>query len=204
VPVNGTVVESGVSGSVTATVSYSRSGVYTVGATVTDDDGGSASRSSTLDIPAYLVVYDPDGGFVTGGGWIWSPAGAYASDPTLTGRASLGFVAKYRAGASTPAGNTEFQFKTGGLKFESTSYEWLVVAGHRAQFKGEGTINGAGRYGFMLTAVDGDLRGTGTDAFRIRIWDLSTGSVLYDNKRSETDDSDAATALGGGSIVIHR
>ena len=44
---------------------------------------------------AFLVAYDPSGGFVTGGGWIDSPAGAYAPDPTLTGKANFGFVSKY-------------------------------------------------------------------------------------------------------------
>ena len=29
------------------------------------------------------------------------------------------------------------------------------------------------------------------------------GSVVYDNKMGEDDNSNATTALGGGSIVIH-
>ena len=45
----------------------------------------------------FLVpVYDPSGGFVTGGGWINSPAGAYAPNPSLTGRATFGFNTKYQ------------------------------------------------------------------------------------------------------------
>jgi hypothetical protein len=32
------------------------------------------------------VIYDPSGGFVTGGGWINSPLNAYAADPTLTAK----------------------------------------------------------------------------------------------------------------------
>jgi PKD repeat protein len=180
---------------------YTGPGVYTVRMTVTDDDGGVSSQR----VFQYVVVYDPNGGFVTGGGWIWSPAGAYAADPTLTGKASFGFVAKYLPGANKPGGNTEFQFKAGSLNFRSTSYDWLVVAGTQAKYKGEGTINGGGAYGFTLTAVDGALPGGGgTDAFRIKIWDLATGAVVYDNKMSEGEDSDAATALGGGSIVIHK
>ena len=60
--------------------SYASGGSYTVRLTVTDDDGGSDSESFQ-----YVVVYDPDGGFVTGGGWIDSPAGAFTADPDLTG-----------------------------------------------------------------------------------------------------------------------
>ena len=41
------------------------------------------------------VVYDPSAGFVTGGGWIDSPEGAYIPDPSLTGKANFGFVSKY-------------------------------------------------------------------------------------------------------------
>jgi len=151
------------------------------------------------------VVYDPSGGFVTGGGWIDSPEGAYAADASLTGRATFGFVSKYQKGAKVPTGSTEFQFKVAGLNFKSASYEWLVVAGAHAKYKGVGTINGAGNYGFMLTATDGQIAGGGgVDTFRIKIWDKDNGdAVVYDNQMGEGDDSYAGTALGGGSIVIH-
>ena len=185
-------------GAVSAT-SILPAGVYTVTLRVTDDDGASGTSTAT----AYIVVFDPSAGFVTGGGWIPSPAGAYAPDPAVSGKANFGFVAKYHRGASTPSGNTEFQFKAGGLHFKSTGYEWLVVAGSRAKFKGEGTIDGAGRYGFQLTALDGGPSGE-ADGFRIKIWDLAGGGVVYDNKMGEGDDSDASTALGGGSVTIHR
>ena len=53
-----------------------------------------------------------------------------------------------RKGADVPSGNTEFQFKAGDLNFHSTSYEWLVVAGNKAQFRGAGMINGVEGYTF--------------------------------------------------------
>jgi hypothetical protein len=121
----------------------------------------------------------------------------------LTGKANFGFVSKYQKGATIPSGNTEFQFKAGNLNFKSSSYEWLVIAGARAQFKGEGTINGAGNYGFMLTAIDGQISGGGgSDKFRIKIWDGET--IVYDNQIGDLDDADPLTLLGGGSIVIHK
>ena len=46
-----------------------------------------------------FVVYDPSGGFVTGGGWINSPASAYVAAPDLAAKASFGFVSKYEKGA---------------------------------------------------------------------------------------------------------
>jgi hypothetical protein len=180
---------------------YTTPGVYTVKLTVTDDDGGVGES-----IYQYVLVYDPAGGFVTSGGWITSPAGAYVPDPALTGKANFGFNSKYKQGQSTPSGNTEFQFKVADLNFKSSSYEWLVVAGSHAKFKGVGTINGGGNYGFMLTATDGQISGGGgVDKFRIKIWDKNNGdAVVYDNQMSEGDDSNAGTALGGGSIVIHK
>ena len=202
--VDGRVVERNGSGTATATVTYAQAGVYTIRAVVTDDDNGSESRSSALDVPAYVVVYDPNAGVVTGGGWIESPEGAYAPDPSLSGQATFGFVAKYVPGASTPIGHTEFLFHTGSLNFSSMSYDWLVVASSKAKYKGEGTINGAGRYGFMLTAIDGGNEDGTDDAFRIKIWDLASGRVVYDNHRNEGDDSDASTALAGGAIVVHK
>ncbi|NJC94891.1 MAG: hypothetical protein C3F07_12345 [Anaerolineales bacterium] len=110
-----------------------------------------------------------------------------------TGKATFGFVSKYKKGASIPEGTTEFQFKAGGLNFHSDSYDWLVVnqGGTNAQFKGYGTINGAGNYGFMIWAGDGS-----PDTFRIKIWDATTEEVVYDNGMDQP--------IGGGSIVVHK
>jgi hypothetical protein len=162
-------------------------GIYPVELTV--DDGIDTDAAFT-----YVVVYDPSAGFVTGGGWIDSPAGAYAPDTSLTGKATFGFVSKYKKGAEVPTGNTEFQFKAGDLNFHSSSYQWLVVTGSdAAKFKGVGTINGAGEYRFMIWAGDNE-----PDTFRIKIWtegEFEDETVVYDNGSDQT--------IGGGSIVIH-
>lgn len=39
----------------------------------------------------------------------------------MTGKATFGFVSKYKKGATLPTGETEFQFKAGNLNFMSTS-----------------------------------------------------------------------------------
>jgi len=179
---------------------YSLTGVFAVTLTVTDACG----LSDTKDYE-FIVVYDPSAGFVTGGGWIDSPKGALISDPELTDRANFGFVAKYLKGKSYPDGNTEFQFKAGNLNFKSTDYDWLVIADSKAQFKGNGTINGLGNFGFMLSAIDAELTpSVTTDCFRIKIWDKDDGdNVIYDNQLSVADNADPTTTIGGGSIVIH-
>jgi len=168
--------------------------------TVTDDGGFDTAAAS---IP--VVVYDPSGGFVTGGGWVMSPVGAYPADPDLTGKASFGFVSKYAKAATQPSGNTEFNFQTAGMNFKATSYDWLVVAGAKAQYKGHGTVYGVDGYQFMLTGVDGQLAGGGgADKFRIKIWDTATDTVIYDNQLGGLDSAPLNTALSGGSIVIHK
>lgn len=196
----GIVSEAGGSGTVAGAHTYTTLGVYTITLTVIDPFG--ASDESQFQ---YVVVYDPNGGFVTGGGWINSPPGAFTATPSLTGKANFGFVSKYQNGASVPTGDTEFQFKAGNLNFKSTSYDWLVVAGAKAKYKGSGTINGAGDYAFQLSATDGQVNGGGgVDKFRIKITSKSGGGVIYDNQMGNPDTADASTAIAGGSIVVHK
>jgi hypothetical protein len=194
----GAVVEASGTGTCTGSHAYTAPGVYTILVTVTDDDLGVGTDT------VMVIVYDPNGGFVTGGGWIDSPAGALTADPLATGRANFGFVSKYKKGATAPDGSTEFQFQAGDLNFHSSSYQWLVVNanGCRAQYKGTGTINGAGSYGFMLWATDGNCTAEpGPDKFRIKIWNASNeSSVVYDNGVVYPN----GQPLAGGSIVVHK
>jgi hypothetical protein len=164
-------------------------GVYTLVVTATDIAG-----NSTDSEPVFFVVYDPSGGFVTGGGWIDSPVDERYDYMHVGGKASFGFVSKYKKGATVPTGQTEFVFRAGDLNFHSSSYQWLVVTGSNyARFKGTGTINGDGPYRFMLWGGDGQ-----PDTFRIRIWEEDgegTEFDVYDNGFDQ--------AIGGGSIVVH-
>jgi len=187
--------------SASPTHSYTAPGLYNAALTVTDDEGAQ-STDSTL-----VVVYDPSAGFVTGGGWINSPPEAYTPDPLLTGKATFGFVSRYKKGATTPTGVTEFQFKVADLNFHSDSYQWLVIAGAKAIYKGVGTINGEGNYGFMLSAIDAGLtpQKDDVDTFRIKIWDKDNGdTVVYDNHIGASEDANPSAAIAGGSIVIHK
>lgn len=184
---------------VTATFPVPNAGVYDLCV-----HGKDAAGNTGPDDCIFLAVYDPEGGFVTGGGWIWSPVGAYVGT-TLEGKATFGFVSKYQKGANVPTGQTQFQFHVANFNFHSTSYQWLVVAGAKAQYKGSGTVNGIPGYGFLLTATDGQINGGGgVDKFRIKIWD--SGGVIYDNVLGALEDIDAADPqdIAGGSIVIHK
>ena len=52
-------------------------------------------------------------------------------------------------------------------------------------------------------AIDSINGGGGVDKFRLKVWDIGTGSVVYDNQLGADDGAAPTTALGGGSIVIH-
>lgn len=178
---------------------YTSPGVYTLQILVEND----CQLKSVFDYK-YVVVYDPEGDFVTGSGTIFSPAGASPQYPNATGTASFGFVSKYDKTKTVPKGNTEFKFIAGNLSFVSTSYEWLVVSGNKAKFKGRGTVNGIPGFQFMISAIDGDLTQKGNpDLFRIKIWNEQTGVVVYDNEMNRETDADPKTSIQSGSIVVH-
>ena len=172
-------------GACSASHVYTMPGVYTIDVTVTDDDSGQDTAS------VMVVVFDPNAGFVTGGGWIWSTQG------DVEGKANFGFVAKYKKGTRIPEGETEFMFQPADLNFHSSGYDWLVIRDKNAQFTGKGTINGGMApngtpYRFTIWAVD-----NAPDTFRIKIWyvDGMNVSTIYDS---------SVQPLGGGSIVVHK
>ncbi|MFN3760336.1 MAG: MBG domain-containing protein, partial [Algoriphagus aquaeductus] len=164
---------------------------------------------------AYVTVFDPSASFVTGGGWINSPAGSMRANPTAVGKANFGFVSKYKKGKNNTFtnevdGNTEFQFQAGDLNFKSTMHESgsLVISGSRATYRGTGTVNGASGFRFVVVAIDGQWNGqSNPDRFRIKIT-TTNGTVIYDNGLGADENGNDATILGnngtgGGSIVIH-
>jgi hypothetical protein len=141
---------------------------------------GTATTYGNTGMPEFVVIYDPSAGFVTGGGWINSPAGSMPASPTLTGKASFGFNAQYHKGQTVPDGQTQFQFQTGNLDFHSTSYQWLLVSGPMAQYKGTGTING--RPITVHTDRADEFGGGNTaDGFRLKILDSSGTKSMTTN-----------------------
>ena len=193
-----TVQESLGAGTLIASHAYSAAGVYRVAATVTDDDGGTAV--STLEA---VVVFDPSAGSARGAGWFSSPAGAYPVDAALAGRAQLGFLARYQNDATVPFAQPGFRLRTDPFVFESTSYDWLVVTGAKAQLHGTGRVRGNERYAFLLSAIDGDRLGKDVaDVLRIKIWDAASGAVLYDTQPGDSESADPVLRLGGGSIAV--
>jgi len=152
---------------------------------------------------AYLPIYDPNGSFVTGAGWINSPAGAVTGRPEITGKANFGFISKYKKGSNQVNGKTKFKFNAAGINFQSTFHEsgTLIISGRKANYRGEGMVNDIPGFKFTITAIDGQWNGNNDpDQFRIKIWG-PTG-LVYDNRQGASENSEASTVLGGGSISI--
>ncbi len=149
-------------------------------------------------------------GFVTGGGWIDSPRGAYnVNTPAYigdAGKANFGFVAKYIRPSDRPEGNLEFNLHfADNARFQSTSLYWLDVEGPRARLRGAGTLNGTS-LDFLLTTVDGKVSGGGgTDRFRLKTWveNLPFRNPYY-NWVDSHDLIQSIQSITDGSIVIHR
>jgi Leucine-rich repeat (LRR) protein/PKD repeat protein len=180
---------------------YTTPGVYTVTLKITDKDG--SSYQATYD---YVVIYDSVGDSVKGSGWFATTAGTFMEDRSeersIGDKAKFGFKLKYKKDSSVlPTGEIEFNLKKADLKFISESFQWLVVDGQKAIFKGVGKINKHGSYGFLASVIEGGK--DQSDKMRMKIWDLASGQVVYDNQPGSADNADPVTVIGGGSIKTH-
>ena len=73
------------------------------------------------------------------------------------------------------------------------------------QLSGVGTIDNAGSYGFLLTGFDGKVGGAKlSDKARVKIWNRSTGAIIYDSQMNATDNAAPTIVLGGGTINIKK
>jgi hypothetical protein len=182
---------------IVAKLSVTKAGVYKLQVHGSDELGNVASEKSIV-----LIVYDPDG-IATGDGSIKSPVGAYTAGSTLTGKATFKFDVQYRKGDRLPTGQTEFTFSAADMTFKSTSYDWLVVSESKARCKGTGTINGSGKYGFMLIVVDENREENKSKKFRMKIWDKTTGKTVYDNNLGYPEDITPTTVVSGGNVEVN-
>jgi PKD repeat protein len=182
-------------GSADGLCTFTSAGIYGVQITVRDDDGGTNTAAAT----GQIVIYDASAGWVTGGGWIESPAGAYAAAPSLAGKLTFNLAARYQPGSGVPAATADFKLNIGKLNFRSTSLDWLIVNGPTARLQGNGTLNGEAGYAFTIVTTDD----APVDAIRIRVWFVATGAVVYDSRPGDPVTSSAVSPLAGGVLQIH-
>lgn len=193
------------SGTVTGTYTFTTPGVYKIRLKVTDNTGQTSWVDTAGDVEAIVVIYDPNGGYTIGGGYISTYPGSYPANLNKVGKLSFGFNSKY-TNATNPKGETQVQFAMGGFEFNALNYDYLTISGARAQFRGFGKLNGESGYNFILTVIDGQLTGGGgVDKFRIKIWNKTTGAIVFDSQMGESDAVDPSIPVGkGSSIVIQR
>ncbi len=199
----GTVSESSGCGAVTGTHAYTAAGVYVVTLTLT---GG-----SILTPPAqleFVVVYDPSIPLTAGLGSFSSPVGACKLNKQCagaTGPATFGFFARVKVG-TPPLGGARFQFRAGSFSVRSTSLDSAVISGDRAQLKGSATVNGNAGYAYSLTVTDGALSNpAGADKIRLKVWQKSNGTVVYDNAPGADDMAGSPQQpITAGAILVQR
>ena len=189
-------------GKVTGSNKFNSAGVYKLRMNVTDQTGITSYANTNGDLDAIVVIYDPNGGYTYGGGWFASPAGALTANAAASGKASFGFAVNYK-NATNPKGETQFEFKVGNFEFNALNFDYLVVSGAKAQFRGTGKITGGqSGIGFIMTVIDGEFDGTGIDKIRMKVYNRNTNAIIYDNQPGASDADDPITAIGANSEIF--
>jgi hypothetical protein len=170
---------------------------------ITDQTGVTSYANTNGDLEAIVVIYDPNGGYTYGGGWYDSQTGALATDPSARGKVSYGFSINYYKNATNPKGENQFEFKLGDFEYNALNFDYLVIQGVKAQFKGTGKIiGGPSGISFIMTVIDGELDGTGVDKVRMKIYNKNNGVIFYDNQLGASDAADPVAGVGTSSTVV--
>ena len=183
---------------------YTRAGMYTIGATVTDDDGGVGRAPGVL-----VIVYDPTAGAVRGSGRL-----------KPTGDGGFDFTASYpQLSAAEPGGSVTFALpaKTGVNLGNHQKLQWQVAsADGKIAIKGTAERGSGHEIGFVLYGYHGcgagpaDRCQPGPDRLRVVVWDAAANGpapegvpVLYDNRPGASFDLDRADPqpIAQGAIV---
>jgi hypothetical protein len=183
---------------------YALMDTYTIGLTVTDDDGGVGSVSPY----DYGVVFDGSGAYVSASGFFTSPPGAWPAQPSSNAKAEFGLSAKPGATLKPPTGKFRFTYDINPLdhgcmaatclELDSTAYTSLTIVNNKATVKGAGTLNGKTGYKFVVSVIDGS-----PDTVRVKITD-ALGRVVYDNQPGAAETADPTTPLTGGSVLVKK
>ena len=170
---------------------------------ITDQNGVTSYANTQGDLEAIVVIYDPNGGFTFGGGWYNSQAGGLVGNPSATGKVSYGFSVNYYKNATNTKGENQFEFKLGDFEYNALNFDYLVIQGAKAQFRGTGKIiGGQSGIAFIMTVIDGDLDGPGIDKVRMKIYNKNNGKIIYDNQPGASDAADPVGVVGTNSTVV--
>ena len=144
---------------------------------------------------ATITIYEPNGDFVTGGGWIYDSYG---------NKGNFGFNVKYKKNG-LPKGQAIYVFRAGDWEYIIKSNAWLGMAidGNHSFFETKSTVQvynsetneliwDEGNYQMRIDVWDGEE----VDLFQIRIYDKN-GIVWHEAG------FDPLGVLEGGNITIH-
>lgn len=173
-------------GAVSAGHAYAAAGLYTVSVTVTDNDGGVASQSTSN-----VVVYSTTA-YIQGTGY-YSPGLVQNLDVNV------------RYTGATLGNRLRFARNGKQFVFEGITFNWLVVTADKAVMRGSGhVIGGTTTYQFALVVRDPNHRTNRADGVRLKVWDAATGNVIYDDQPGQPDYADVVSPLLDGSLMIRR
>ena len=167
-------VDAGLALTATLSHAYAAAGFYTLSATVSDKDGATAAANT-----AGLVVYDPSSS-MRSDGWFYDPS--FSAPTSGKDKNKVMITANAAYDVNLPTGKFDLDNKTTGLHFRGGSVDYLVVTGAVATVRGTGSIDGGPQVGFLAIVRDGKMAGDRIDRVRFKIWNLATGSVLYDTE----------------------
>jgi len=212
-PVTGTCTPTGVTGSgydavltVSCTFPDVPVNVYSVGLTI----GGGYYTGSGEDM---FVVFDPDLGFTTGGGWFYWPGTADATTGYPGDRTNFGYTAKYKRNGSDAQGNllmirhlpdgTRYRVKSNALDAlalgETAEYRWASFIG-KATYLEPGWPHAVGNHAFTVYVEDRGEPGR-DDRFWIQVRDKQR-KVIDAGSLAAPAAAEAVT-LERGNIQVH-
>jgi probable HAF family extracellular repeat protein len=186
--------ESGGTGSASAMHVYSRPGIYTVTAQVTDRAGNSASVSRDL------VVVEPSAGAAAGIGALMSPPGAVRTAPAQSGKARFAFIAPAAGTSGVQAVKPLLLFGTGGFAMRSDSFRRVAAEGGSVRFEGSGRNHRGEAVSFSLVATSGAADAPKAGRFALKAWHTDPATraqvVDYDSQAGRTGAAGVAGAAG--------
>lgn len=183
---------------------YNAGGDFTVCVFVTDKDGG---RSATVQFTVSVVGGGPKrprDGVILGVGAFQDPSTPANARGRDKERQKVKFSAFARVRNGETGRDSKLDVRSGKLSFRAKSFDTVVFGDSQASLRGEGRIDGdSRRYGFVVSAIDGDRRRQRQrDFLRIRIWNLTTGQVMFDNQPGAGDDAPPSTRVTDGGVEI--
>lgn len=193
----GSTSERNGAGSAVGSHTFTKPGVYTVTAKVTDLAGKSVVASRRI------VVHDPSSGYAGGAGSFMSPHMPNKTARFQAGTANFSFVAPSMGGASAKNARGELHFNVAGLDFRSKDVR-VYDKGSQGQFVGSGTINGLGRHQFSMATTAGGADDKAPGRFSLKIWhtDPATGAEVVDYDSRGAGRGAAESRIVTGKIAL--